>query len=299
MPVLPPKHPNQIRRKNGRQRYKCSVCHKFLPTPKPLDNNRLLYEYINLKQTCAQIAKRYQCSAKTVRRRIKQGSLTADKPLKPVANVIMDTTYFGRSFGVMVFMNQLDGSIIHKQYLIKETAALYAAGLTAIMKKGIHIQSITADGFKGIAQLFPEIPFQLCQFHQQQTIRRYLTRKPKSDAARALKKLADSIFILSEAEFKAQLTDWYDTHKNYLNEVGFNEDSTQKWYTHKKLRSAYSSLKRNLPYLFTFEQNRELGMPNTTNMLEGRFGELKTKKRCHSGMNDETKRLFIDNLFGV
>lgn len=286
-------------RKNGRQRYKCSVCHKFLPAPKPLDNNHLLYEYIHLKQTCAQIAKRYQCSAKTVRRRLKQGSLTTDKSLKSVANIIMDTTYFGRSFGVMVFMNQLDGSIIHKQYLIKETAALYAAGLTAIMKKGIHIQSITADGFKGIAQLFPEIPFQLCQFHQQQTIRRYLTRKPKSDAARALKKLADSIFTLNEAEFKARLNDWYDTHKNYLNEVSFNEDGTQKWYTHKKLRSAYSSLKRNLPYLFTFEQNRELGMPNTTNMLEGRFGELKTKKRCHSGMSDETKRLFVDNFFGI
>ncbi len=36
-------------------------------------------------------------------------------------------------------------------------------------KKGIHIQSITADDFKGIAQFFPDIPFQLCQFHQQQT----------------------------------------------------------------------------------------------------------------------------------
>ena len=114
----------------------------------------------------------------------------------------MDTTYFDRSFGVMVFMNQLDGDIIHKQYVIKETAALYEAGLTNIMKKGIHIQSITADGFKGIAQLFPDIPFQLCQFHQQQTIRRYLTCKPKSDAACTLKKLADSILLLNKRSLK-------------------------------------------------------------------------------------------------
>lgn len=106
-------------------------------------------------------------------------------------------------------------------------------------------------------------------------------------------------FTLEEAEFKAQLNDWYGTHKNYLNEVSCNEDGTQKWYTHKKLRSAYNSLKRNLPYLFTFEQNKELCMPNTTNMLEGKFGELKTKKRCHAGMNEETKRLFIENFFGV
>ncbi|OSI14221.1 hypothetical protein BWD09_11055 [Neisseria dentiae] len=125
-------------RKNGRQRYKCSACQKFLPTSKPLDNDNLLYEYIHLKQTCAQIAKRYQCSAKTIRRRIKQGSLITNKPLKPVANIIMDATYFGRSFGVMVFINQLDGNIIHKQYVIKETAALYEASLTTIMKKGLN-----------------------------------------------------------------------------------------------------------------------------------------------------------------
>lgn len=40
-------------------------------------------------------------------------------------------------------------------------------------------------------------------------------------------------------------------------------------------------------------------MPNTTNMLEGKFGELKTKKRCHANMNEEAKRLFIDNFFGI
>ncbi|OSI14220.1 hypothetical protein BWD09_11050 [Neisseria dentiae] len=69
-------------------------------------------------------------------------------------------------------------------------------------KKGIHIQSITADDFKGIAQFFPDIPFQLCQFHQQQTIRRYLTRKPKSDTARTLKKLADSILHWKKRSLK-------------------------------------------------------------------------------------------------
>ena len=73
----------------------------------------------------------------------------------------------------MVFMNSLDKQIIHKQYVRQESAALYAQGLQAILDKGIHIQSITADSFKGLAQRFPGIPFQLCQFHQQQTVRRY------------------------------------------------------------------------------------------------------------------------------
>ncbi len=34
-------------------------------------------------------------------------------------------------------------------------------------------------------------------------------------------------------------------------------------------------------------------IPNTTNRLEGKFGELKTEKRCHADMSMETKKLFV------
>ncbi len=209
----------------------------------------------------------------------------------------MDTTYFGRRFGVMVFMDSLSGKILHLQYVENETNRLYEVGIQHLLSQGIHIQSITADGLKGLPQLFPHIPFQLCQFHQQQTVRRYLTRRPQSETGRELKELADSLFCLSQAEFEYCLRQWHGRHLDYLNEQSYGEDGKDKWYTHKRLRSAYHSLKRNLPYLFTFEQNRELMIPNTTNMLEGRFGELKVKIRCHAGMGMQTKRLFIDNLF--
>ncbi|QNT58894.1 hypothetical protein AABM17_573 [Neisseria musculi] len=69
---------------------------------------------MHLKQTCTQIAKRYQCSTKNIHRCIKQGSLTTDKSFKSVADIIMDTTYFGRLFGIIVFINPLDNSIIRK-----------------------------------------------------------------------------------------------------------------------------------------------------------------------------------------
>nr|WP_253342501.1 hypothetical protein [Neisseria sp. HSC-16F19] len=196
-------------------------------------------------------------------------------------------------------MNSLDGSIVHTQYVTHETAELYHQGLLAVIDKGIDIQSITADGFKGIATLFPDIPFQMCQFHQQQIIRRYLTRRPKSEAGKALKQIADSIFETDEQAFGNALRQWFEQHKSYLNELSYSDDGKKKWYTHKRLRSAYNSLKRNLPYLFTFEQNRELMMPNTTNRLEGKFGELKNKICCHAGMSMESKCLFIDNFFGV
>lgn len=199
----------------------------------------------------------------------------------------------------MVFMNSLNGQVLHKQYVAKESTVLYEQGLKAILNKGIAIQSITADGFKGLSTLYPDIPFQLCQFHQQQTVRRYLTRRPKSDAGGELKELADSLFGYSKADFERELFLWHARHRDYLNELSYSIDGHQKWYTHKRLRSAYHSLRRNLSYLFTYQQNQELMIPNTTNRLEGKFGELKTKIRCHAGMSMESKRLFIDNFFGV
>lgn len=43
----------------------------------------------------------------------------------PVANVVMDTTYFGRKFGVMVFKNTLDGAVLLIRYVKTETVTFY------------------------------------------------------------------------------------------------------------------------------------------------------------------------------
>jgi len=90
-----------------------------------------------------------------------------------VAVVVMDTTYFGRGFGVMVFKNSLDGVVLYKQYVRYETNALYLAGISEISRRGISIQGIVCDGLFG---LFGDIPV----FHQIQIVQRYLIRKPKS-----------------------------------------------------------------------------------------------------------------------
>ena len=91
----------------------------------------------------------------------------------------MDTTYFGRNFGVMVFKDSLSGQILYKQYVKQETNKLYLHGIEEIARRGIKIQSIICDGRKGLLQLFEGIPIQMCNFHQVAIIRRYLTKKPK------------------------------------------------------------------------------------------------------------------------
>ena len=102
----------------------------------------------------------------------------------------MDTTYFGRDFGVMVLMDSIRGKALFVEAVKHETNALYNAALNTLQKKCIEIQSIVCDGRKGLLRMFPGIPAQLCQFHQVKTVSRYLTRNPKTAAGKALWRLA-------------------------------------------------------------------------------------------------------------
>ncbi|MDR0230838.1 MAG: hypothetical protein LBI82_01820 [Dysgonamonadaceae bacterium] len=219
------------------------------------------------------------------------------KEFSSVAVVIMDTTYFGRCFGVMVFKNSLDGVVLHKHYVRYETNALYLAGISEISRRGIDIQAIVCDGRQGLFGLFGDIPMQMCQFHQIQIVQRYLTRKPKTQAAIELKKLTLKLTKQTKEEFVNSLNNWYLRWSDYLNKRSKSLSTGKTYYTHKRLRSAYLSLKRHLPYLFVFQDNKELMIPNTTNALDGQFSDLKNKLRNHNGLSKARKMKFIDGFF--
>jgi hypothetical protein len=208
----------------------------------------------------------------------------------------MDTTYFGRNFGVMVFKDSLTGQILFKQYVKTETNKLYLFGIAIIAQRGIKIQSIICDGRKGLFQLFENIPMQYCQFHQVKTIRTYLTKNPKMQASKELWELTLILASTDKESFTGGLNDWYNKWQAFLNERTIDEKG-KKRYIHKKLRSAYRSLKTNLPWLFTWYDNPSLNIPNTTNAIDGHFADLKNKLRNHNGLSIERKKKFMDEFF--
>ena len=101
--------------------------------------------------------------------------------------------------------------------------------------------------------MFDDIPVQLCQFHQVKTVNTHLIRRPKIEAAQALRQLALELKNSSRISFQAALATWFERHGTFMNERTINVETGKSFYTHKRLRSAYFSLKRNLPYLFVFE----------------------------------------------
>lgn len=243
-----------------------------------------------------QLSIKYNCSTKTIQRKLDSIKVQQKQSTISIANVLMDTTYFGRKFGVMVFKDSLSGQVLFKQYVKQETNLLYINGINEIKKKGIILQAIICDGRKGLLQLLPTTPIQMCNFHQVAIVRRYLTKNPKLQASKELWELTLMLKHTDKESFTGGLNVWYDKWKEFLNERKIDGNGKNR-YVHKRLRSAYRSLKTNLPWLFTWYDFIDLKIPNTTNSLDGQFSDLKNKLRNHNGLSAERKMKFIDEFF--
>jgi len=210
--------------------------------------------------------------------------------------VLMDTTYWGRGFGVMLFKDALSGKNLLKYYVKNETNLLYQKGIQELIDKGFSILAIVCDGRKGLINSFNDIPVQMCQFHQAAIIRRYLTKRPKLQASRELMAIVDLMKKTDKESFSGSLITWLEKWQKFLDERSINLETRNTFYTHRKLRSAGRSLKNNLPWLFTWYDNIEIKIPNTTNAIDGHFADLKNKLRNHNGLSIERKKKFIDEF---
>jgi len=115
----------------------------------------------------------------------------------------------------------------------------------------------------------------------------------------ASKELWEHTLLLVKTDkesFEGGLKAWHTKWESFVNERTKNEKGKSN-YTHKKLRSAYRSLKTNLPWLFTWYDKRESKIPNTTNAIDGQFASLKNKLRNHNGLSVARKKKFIDEFF--
>lgn len=280
----------------GIQRYKCAGCGKVFQGGNRIDAQLVWDLYVEGKQTYAQLALRFDCSVKTIQRKIDSITTRQTSVFPSVVNVLMDTTYFGRKFGVMVFKDSLSGTILLKYYVRQETNKMYLSGIEEIACRGIRIQAIICDGRKGLFGLFgPDIPIQMCQFHQVAIVKRYLTKKPKMQASKELWTLTQLLAHTDKESFEGCLADWHERWKDFLNERRTDEKGSKR-YVHKKLRSAYRSLATNLPWLFTWYDKMSLEIPNTTNAIDGHFADMKNKLRNHNGLSEARKKRFIDEF---
>ena len=196
----------------------------------------------------------------------------------------------------MLFKDNITKENLLKYYVKHETNSVYIQGIEELKKRGFTILGIVCDGRKGLIKSFENTPVQMCQFHQSAIIRRYLTKKPKLKASQELMEVLDLMTITDKESFVGALGLWFEKWEDFLNERTANPNTKKSAYTHKRLRSAYNSLKNNLTWLFTWYDNYEIGIPNTTNAIDGHFSDLKNKLRNHNGLSFARKKKFIDEF---
>lgn len=189
-----------------------------------LNPNELWQLYSAGKQSAQQLAGRFGCSRKTILRHLKKAKL-GDKYMMPeTANVILDTTYFGRSFGVIVLYDAIGKKALSVTEVKNETNALYVGEVNELRKKGLEIQSIVCDGKAGLLQSFENLSVHLCQFHQVKTVNRYLICHPKTAVSAALREIALTLKDSNRVAFEKRLDGWSDTYAGYLNGRTVNKE---------------------------------------------------------------------------
>ncbi|MDD4151779.1 MAG: transposase [Candidatus Gracilibacteria bacterium] len=267
----------------GKQRYKCKCCGYVFQNKtrsKNIEIKQIWNDYCFGKQTYAQLSEKYGESIKTI-----QKILDSFEFIPPIIKpreiiLLMDTTYFG-DFGIMVFKDYDSKKIINFKIVLNENNADYKAGVKELQEKGWIIKAIVCDGRKGLLGGFPDIPTQMCNFHQVAIIRRYITKKPILEANKELKNITELLTKTDKESFTFWLGEWYEKHKDFLGEKVIGKDG-KSHYLHKRTRSAYFSLKNNLKYLFVrYDYLGQIEIPNTTNGLEGVFGHIKPKISLH------------------
>ena len=62
------------------------------------------------------------------------------------------------------------------------------------------------------------------------------------------------------------MVQWYDQHKDFVNQKSYYPLTGKYWYTHKMVRRAFIHIKRALPDMFHYLDNTDI--PKSTNGLE-------------------------------
>ena len=278
---------------NGRQLYFCKSCGRKFVGGNRLKTNDIISDYVEHKLTLGELSVKYCKSVSTIQRKLRQMRHVHVISRYKDVTIQMDTTYWGRNFGLMVIRDAVRGKILWRKYVRHETIADYLEGIGWLEGNGFTIYGIVCDGLRGLFKALSSYPVQMCQVHQQRIVRTYLTQRPELEASRELLSLSKQLTSSEKGEFIADLEAWHRRWAAFLSERSV-EVTGKTHFTHKTLRSAYLSLKRNMPYLWTFQDHPDLGIPNTNNALEGTFTDIKTKLRAHSGMKEANRRKFLD-----
>lgn len=290
----------------GYSRYFCKNCNSYFTDRRPsvTQSNMFVWfeNWVRDKQSIPQISKASGYSERTLKNyfyKILPMCPTWQIQKREKVNLMIDGTYFTNKVCLLLYRDYNIKMTILYRLTDREALRDLKEDLRAIKDVGIEIESVTCDGaaniIKAVREVCPEAVIQRCTFHIANEICTWLTKKPKSDAARELRHLVQMLSRVNnhiEAQYwMKEFIDWEDKYQEYISEKSIDEVSGRWWYTHKMLHRSVTHIKRAIPYMFNY--TRYSAIPKTSNSIESFFGHLKDHLRLHRGLSEEHFKDFI------
>ncbi len=209
--------------------------------------------------------------------------------------VLVDGIWIG-TWCLLIAINDT-GHVLAWQWCARETTAAWEALLNQIPAPAV----IVSDGGSGLPtalhHCWPETKHQRCIFHLQMNVTRHLTRTPRTDAGRALRKLVMQLSTVTDEDeaiaWQLHLEQWWQTFGHLTRERTLLRNG--RWsFTHDRLRTAWLLIRKVTRdgVLFTWIS---YGNPRTTSPLEGGINSrIRDLLRHHRGMSETHRRRAVE-----
>lgn len=176
-------------RQLGRRRYRCLKCGRSFTEKQKLGRlQKILWQkFVWKRYTLKQLAGEYHRSINWVKKNLDSAALCNHSAISQPIVAVSDATFWGRGYGVLVIRCPRLKKNIHYHEIITETPFEYLKARKAVEAEGFVLEAAVIDGKRGVKAIFDDVPVQMCQFHQIQIVKRYLTSCPKLPAGKELR----------------------------------------------------------------------------------------------------------------
>lgn len=264
-----------------------------------ISSQTLWHEFAFEHATVPVLAKRHHISKSTVHRRLDDHALSDTNPAPRTMVAVIDATKVGQVW-VLVVRDPHAKENVYAEEISSETTFAYQEAYGSLTREGCSFSAIVCDGrFVAVPWLFPYIPVQMCHFHQEQIVVRYLTQNPKLEAGIELLNLIKTLPRTDESSFTDTFKLWCSKWHAFLQERTIDPETNRGHWTHRCVRQARDSITTHLPYLFTFQRFPDLNIPNTTNSLDGVFKKAKLAIGVHAGLTHARQIKLVMSLLSA
>ena len=293
-------------KQQGKQRYQCKNCGIYSTRINLMVSKRnrdvWFKEWIVGKQTFAQLVVKSGYSERTLKRYFYD--YLEHYPVWNInrtesVNLLIDGTYFANKVCLVLYRDNRVKTTVLYRLTDGEWEEELAEDIENLLRLGITIESVTCDGLhnilKAVHKVSPNTVIQRCLAHIQRETLNWLTRHPQSHAGYQLRQIIKRLHTINDRDkwgyWIVDMINWYEQHKDFVNEKSYKPDTKRYWFTHKQVRKAFIHIKRALPDMFHYLDNPNI--PKTTNALESFFGHLKQNITIHRGLSKEHYKNYI------